>query len=55
MRAAALALSRFSIACAALAGLFTEIDVNPVVVTETDATAVDALIVRSSGLEASGD
>ena len=54
MRAAALALSRFSIACAALAGHLIEIDVNPVVVTETDATAVDALIVRSSVLEASG-
>lgn len=45
MRAAAAALSAFSIACSAWAGQFAEIDVNPVVVTEVGAWAVDALVV----------
>lgn len=43
--AAARALADFSTACAALAGHVVEVDVNPVVVTETGAVAVDALIV----------
>jgi acetyltransferase len=43
--AAARALADFSTACAALAGHVVEADVNPVVVTETGAVAVDALIV----------
>ncbi|MEZ5797726.1 MAG: acetate--CoA ligase family protein [Paracoccaceae bacterium] len=45
MAAAANALAAFSRACAALSGSVAEIDVNPVVVTETAAIAVDALIV----------
>lgn len=45
MKAAALALSNFSIACASLAVPVREIDVNPVVVTDVGASAVDALIV----------
>ncbi|WP_343082459.1 acetate--CoA ligase family protein [Ostreiculturibacter nitratireducens] len=45
MRAAARALSAFSAACAGLAGHVAEIDVNPVVVTQTGAVAVDALVV----------
>lgn len=45
MKAAAQALSNFSLACASLAKQVHEIDVNPVVVTEAGATAVDALIV----------
>lgn len=48
MAAAARALSRFSQACAALRDQVDEIDVNPVVVTETGAIAVDALIVPRS-------
>ena len=45
MKAAAQALSDFSCACAALKNHVVEIDVNPVVVTESCAVAVDALIV----------
>lgn len=43
--AAARALSAFSQACAMLRKDVAEIDVNPVIVTETGAIAVDALIV----------
>ena len=45
MGAASQALSAFSLACAALCGHVTEIDVNPVVVTTSGAIAVDAFIV----------
>lgn len=45
MAAAAHALSAFSAACAALRHQVAEIDVNPVVVTDHGAWAVDALII----------
>ncbi|KIC08793.1 hypothetical protein RA19_18080 [Leisingera sp. ANG-M1] len=45
MAAAAQALSAFSVACAAMRDQVAEIDVNPVMVTDTGAMAVDALIV----------
>ncbi len=45
MAAAVQALSAFSCACAALGDQVAEIDANPVVVTQTAAIAVDALIV----------
>lgn len=51
MRAAARALSAFSAACACLAGHVAEIDVNPVVVTQPGAVAVDALIVPVSNAQ----
>lgn len=47
IRAAAKALSSFSVACAALGPQIAEIDVNPVIVSEFDAVAVDALIVSA--------
>ncbi|MEM7193646.1 MAG: acetate--CoA ligase family protein [Pseudomonadota bacterium] len=46
MTSAATALSAFSVACAALADQISEMDVNPVMVTHSGATAVDALIIR---------
>jgi acetyltransferase len=48
MKAAAAALSAFSVACSSLKNHVNEIDVNPVVVTEASAIAVDALIVPSA-------
>ncbi len=48
MAAAARAFSAFSCACAALGDQVAEIDVNPVVVTQTAAMAVDALIVPAT-------
>jgi acyl-CoA synthetase (NDP forming) len=45
MDAAAAALSAFSQACAGLQKLVREIDVNPVIVSQTGALAVDALII----------
>lgn len=48
---AARALSAFSHACALLRDHIVEVDVNPVIVTETAATAVDALIVPARQTE----
>lgn len=45
MTGAAQALSRFSLICAALQDVVSEIDINPVVISESGAIAVDALIV----------
>lgn len=42
---AARALAAFSTMCASLGGTIAEADVNPLVVTETEAVAVDALLV----------
>ncbi|MER8435987.1 acetate--CoA ligase family protein [Mesorhizobium sp. M1312] len=50
MRAAAHALSAFSKLCAGLRSRIAEIDVNPVMVTESGAIAVDALIVPAAVL-----
>ncbi|RWI99858.1 acetate--CoA ligase family protein [Mesorhizobium sp.] len=50
MRAAAHALSAFSRLCAGLRTRIAEIDVNPVMVTESGAIAVDALIVPAAVL-----
>jgi acetyltransferase len=43
--AAAKALSAFSMMCASLSGAIQEIDVNPVIVTDAGAQALDALVV----------
>ncbi|MFT7530565.1 MAG: acyl-CoA synthetase (NDP forming) [Gammaproteobacteria bacterium] len=51
MAAAALALSSFSYACASLMEHVVEIDINPIIITETGAIAVDALIVANAGLQ----
>lgn len=47
--AAAYALSQFSRACAAMKHQIQEIDINPVIVTEAGAVAVDALIIPTNG------
>ncbi|PWJ88201.1 acyl-CoA synthetase (NDP forming) [Mesorhizobium loti] len=46
--AAARALSRFSVMCAALGDTLKEADVNPIVVTAEGAMAVDALVVPAA-------
>ncbi len=47
VKAAARALSRFSVMCAALGSAVTEIDANPVIVGPQGAVIVDALVVRA--------
>jgi acyl-CoA synthetase (NDP forming) len=51
MGAVARALSTFSRVCTALAGSLSEVDINPVVATTTEAIAVDALIASATAIQ----